>query len=112
MVAGRPLASGIHVTCDSCGMTGHMVKACKKGPGMNVVNPRTTVDTPTSDAEQGILQQITLTYTANLSDDQNKCMDSGEEANTPEEGISNAIRHNKTNRNTTMVANYKPTSDE
>ena len=69
--------------CNSCGMTGHMVKACKKGPGMNVVNPSTTADTPTSDPEQGILQQITLTYTANLSDDQNKCMDSGEEANTP-----------------------------
>ena len=79
---------------------------------MDIVNPGTPADAPTQDPEKGILQHNTPTCTTNPSDDQNKCMDSGEEANTPEEGISNAIRHNKTNRNTTMVANYKPTSDE
>ena len=54
---------------------------------MDVFNPSTIADTPTSDPEKEILQQTTPTYTANPSDDQNKCMDSGEEANTPEEGM-------------------------
>ena len=97
-------------TCDSCGMTGHMVKVCKKGPGMDVVNPSTLADTPTSDPEKGILQHTTPTYMANPSDDQNKSMDSGEEANTSEEGTYDVIHHDNTNRNTTMIANNKPTS--
>ena len=96
--------------CDSCGMTGHMVKVCKKGPGMDVVNPSTLADTPTSDPEKGILQHTTPTYMANPSDDQNKSMDSGEEANTSEEGTYDVIHHDNTNRNTTMIANNKPTS--
>ena len=91
-------------------MTGHMLKSCKKGPGLDIVNPSTLTDTPVSDPKKGILQQTTPAYTANPPDDQNKCMDSGEEANSPEEGIYDVLHHDNINRNTTMIANNKPTS--
>ena len=87
-----------------------MLKSCKKGPGLDIVNPSTLTDTPVSDPKKGILQQTTPAYTANPPDDQNKCMDSGEEANSPEEGIYDVLHHDNINRNTTMIANDKPTS--
>ena len=77
---------------------------------MDIVNPSTLTDTPVSDPKKGILQQTTPAYTANPPDDQNKCMDSGEEANSPEEGIYDVLHHDNINRNTTMIANDKPTS--
>ena len=86
-----------------------MIKACKKGPGLDVVNPSTLADTPIPDPKKGILQQTKPTYTANPPDDQNKCMDSGEEVNSPEEGIYDVMHPDNINRNTTMIANDKPT---
>ena len=74
------------------------------------MNPSRLTDTPVSDPKIGILQQTTPAYTANPPDDQNKCMDSGEEANSPEEGIYDVLHHDNINRNTTMIANNKPTS--
>ena len=38
--------------CDSCGMTGHMIKACKRGSGLGVVNPTTFADTPAPDPKE------------------------------------------------------------
>ena len=66
-------------------MTGHMIKACKKGPGLDVVNPSKLANTPVPDPKKGISQQTKPTYTANPPGDQNKRMDSGEEVNFPKE---------------------------
>ena len=46
---------------------------------------------------------------ANPPDDQNKRMDSGEEVNSPEEGIYDVVHQDNINRNNTMIANDKPT---
>ena len=96
--------------CDSCSMTGHMIKAFKKGPELDVINPSTLADTPVPDPKKGILQQTKPTYTANPPDDQNTCMVSGEEVNSPEEGIHDVMHQDNINRKITMIVNDKPTS--
>lgn len=97
--------------CDSCGMTGHMIKACKKGSGLDVVNQTTLVDTPAPDSKEETPQQIkSAAHTTNPPRNQNKCMDPGGEVNPPGKGIHNAKQQDNINCNTAMVADDKSTS--
>ena len=43
--------------CDYCRTPGHMTKACKKGPGLDVIKPSTLANTPVQDPKIGISQQ-------------------------------------------------------
>ena len=47
--------------CDYCRTRGHITKACKKGPGSDIVKPSTLANAPVQDPKKRVPQQIKTT---------------------------------------------------
>ena len=94
--------------CDYCRTPGHITKACKRGPGSDVVKPSTLADTPVQDPKKRVPQQTKPTYTANPPVDQSKRVDLGAETNFPGEDTHDAMHRSNIGRENTMTANDNP----